>query len=90
MTIDINNPKDISDLCVRIVAGILERQPEQIDPATRFSRLGLDSAMSVQLVVTLEQELDLQLLPDLVAEHPTILKLSAKLAELCAARTSRA
>jgi len=90
MTIDVPDPKDISDLCVRIVAGILERRPEEIDPATRFTRLGLDSAMSVQLVVTLEQELDLQLLPDLVAEHPTILKLSAELAELCAARTRRA
>ena len=90
MTIDVRDSKDISDLCVRIVADILERRPEQVDPATRFSRLGLDSAMSVQLVVTLEQELDLQLLPHLVAEHPTILKLSAKLAELCAARTGRA
>ncbi len=86
MTIDVRDSKDISDLCVRIVAGILERRPEEIDPATRFTRLGLDSAMSVQLVVTLEQELDLQLLPDLVAEHPTIRKLSAKLAELCAAQ----
>ena len=89
MTIDVRDSKDISDLCVRIVAGILKRRPEEIDPATRFSRLGLDSAMAVQLVVTLEQELDLQLLPDLVAEHPTILKLSAELAQLCAARAAR-
>ena len=89
MTIEVRDPKNISDLCVRIVAGILERRPEEINPATRFSRLGLDSAMAVQLVVTLEEELDLQLLPDLVAEHPTIQKLSAELAELCAARPRR-
>ena len=72
------------------MANVLRVPRESVEADAVFNRLGLDSAMAVQLVVTLEEELDLQLLPDLVAEHPTIQKLSAELAELCAARPRRA
>lgn len=68
--------------CIGFVADMLERSPRDIDPHAKFARIGLDSANSVQLLVSLEQLLDQELEPDLIAEHPTISSLAARLAEL--------
>jgi acyl carrier protein len=45
-----------------------------------FTRMGLDSANSVFLIVELEDWLGLELTPDLVFEHPTISELARHLA----------
>jgi acyl carrier protein len=71
---------ELSALCVGLVAEMLECAPSRIDPATKFSRLGLDSAMSVQLIIALEQRLGLELSPDVVVDYPTIASLTAHLA----------
>ncbi len=60
---------------------MLERAPADIDPNAKFSRIGFDSAMSVQLIVALEQFLDVELSPDLIDSFPTIASLSAHLAK---------
>jgi acyl carrier protein len=73
--------------CVAFVAEMLDRAPQDIDPNATFSRIGFDSAMAVQLVVALEDRLDVELLPDLVGDHPTIARLSTYLSELV--RSSR-
>lgn len=70
--------------CVRFVAGLLERSPEEIDPTEKFSRIGFDSAMSVQLVLALEELLQVELSPDLIDSYPSISRLSAHLAALYA------
>jgi acyl carrier protein len=72
--------------CVGYVADMLERAASDIDPNTRFSRIGLDSAMSVQLAVALEEHLGIQVSPDLVGDHPTISRLAAHLAARCKER----
>lgn len=70
--------------CINFVAELLERSPGDIDPKEKFSRIGLDSAMAVQLILALEERLGVELSPDLIEAYPTIARLSAHLAELCA------
>lgn len=69
-------PQSLTRFCVAFVADMLDRSPADIDPRATFSRIGFDSAMAVQLIVELEDRLDLELLPDVVGEHPTIARLS--------------
>lgn len=75
-------PQSLTRFCVAFVADMLDRAPGDIDPQATFSRIGFDSAMAVQLIVELEDRLDLELLPDLVAEYPTIARLSEHLCAL--------
>ena len=65
----------LSAWCVAFVADMLELPPAKIDPGVKFSRLGVDSAMSVQLAVALEERLGIALSPDVIADHPTIASL---------------
>lgn len=71
--------EDLVAWCVAFVADMLERPPSAIDPDARFSRLGFDSAMSVQLVVALEGLLGTEISPDLLSQNPTISRLVAQL-----------
>jgi acyl carrier protein len=80
----------LSAWCVEYVADMLERAAGDIDPDAKFSRVGLDSAMSVQLAVALEERLDIEIGPDVIGDHPTISRLAAHLAARCAERTRRA
>ena len=66
--------------CVNFVASLLERRPDEIDPNETFSRIGFDSAMSVQLILALEEVLGVELNPDLIEAYPSIARLSAHLA----------
>jgi acyl carrier protein len=68
--------------CVAFVADMLELAPSKIDPGVKFSRLGVDSAMSVQLAVALEERLGITLSPDVIADHPTISSLVDYLSRL--------
>jgi acyl carrier protein len=71
----------ISAYCVDHVAEILRVPKEGIDTNSNFARLGLDSAMSVYLVMELEEKLNLELDSDTLVDYPTIDALSAFLAE---------
>ena len=55
----------------------------------KFTRLGLDSAMTVYLLMELEDRLDLELSPETFYDHPTIAELSAHLADKVAARPAQ-
>jgi len=68
-------PEALSRWCVAFVAEMLERPQSDIRTDVKLSRLGLDSAMGVQLAVALEQELGVTLEPDVVLDHPTIARL---------------
>jgi acyl carrier protein len=72
---------EISAYCVDHVAEILRVPKESIDTNANFARLGLDSAMSVYLVMELEDKLELELESDMLVDYPTIDALSAFLAE---------
>lgn len=70
----------ILDWCVNYLATTLDLSLEEIDPDAKFTRLGLDSANSVYLIVELEDWLGLELTPELIFEHPTISDLARYLA----------
>jgi len=72
--------------CVGYVADMLDRAASDIDPNSPFNRIGLDSAMSVQLAVALEERLGVQVSPDLIGDYPTISRLVAHLVARCRQR----
>lgn len=70
-----NDQAALTAWCVSYVADMLELAPDDVKPNAKFSRIGLDSAMSVQLAVALEERLGIALTPDVIADHPTISRL---------------
>jgi acyl carrier protein len=76
------DPAALADWCVAFVADMLELPPARIDRRVKFSRMGVDSAMSVQLAVALEDRLGIALSPDVIAEYPTIASLVDYLSRL--------
>ncbi|MGE3155398.1 MAG: acyl carrier protein [Xanthobacteraceae bacterium] len=72
--------EQISAFCVDRLAGLLRVPKDSVDTAAKFSRLGLDSAMTVYLLMDLEEKLDLELSPEAFYDHPTVDALSAYLA----------
>lgn len=75
---------EIRDWCVEYLARTLDLPKQTVDPDTKFTRLGLDSANSLYLIVELEELLGLELTPDLIFEHPTIADLARHLARRAA------
>ena len=78
--------EEISKFCVDQLAEILRIPKEQVDVNAKFTRLGLDSAMTVYLLMELEDRLNLELSPETFYDHPTVNDLSAHLAEKVTAR----
>jgi acyl carrier protein len=72
---------EISAFCVDQLAEILHVPKDSIDTRANFARLGLDSAMSVYLVIELEEKLKIELDTDALADHPTVEALSSYLAD---------
>jgi acyl carrier protein len=73
---------NIQRWCILYLAQSLEIVPELIGPDVTFSRLGLDSANSVQMILSLEEHLGIELDPEIVFDHPTIASLARQLAIL--------
>lgn len=78
----------ISDFCVTALANILRISRDRIDITTKFTRLGLDSAMLVYFMMELEEKLDLELSTDDFYDHPTVETLSRFLADKHALRSA--
>jgi acyl carrier protein len=72
---------EISQACIDSLAEILRIPADRIDPNTKFDRLGLDSGMSVFLLLSLEERLAVSLVPDAIYEYPTVAQLCEHLAE---------
>jgi acyl carrier protein len=70
------------------LAKVLRIPEGTVDADAKFSRLGLDSAMIVYLMMELEERLDLELSPDDFYDYPTINTLSDYLAEKRATRSA--
>jgi acyl carrier protein len=75
---------DIRAWCTDYVAKTLQVPASQIAADATFSRLGLDSAMAVFLVVELEEWLGLELESNVVFEHPSIEELARYIASKAA------
>src|SRR3954447_1225139 len=78
----------ILEFCVVSLANVLRVPRDVIQNDTKFSRLGLDSAMTVYLQMELEDKLGLELSPDNFYDYPTVGKLSRHLSELHGARST--
>ena len=80
--------EQISEFCVTALANILRISKDRVDTGTKFSRLGLDSAMLVYLMMELEEKLDLELSTDDFYDHPNVEALSRFLADKRALRSA--
>ena len=78
--------EQISAFCLDRLSEILRIPRDSIDPRAKFNRLGLDSAMTVYLLMDLEERLNLELAPEAFYDHPTVEALSAFLADQHAVR----
>ena len=76
---------EIAERCVILAAELLNVVPSRIVRTTKFSRLGLDSATSINLILSLEEWLGVQIAPEAVFDYPTVDALSKYLAEVCTA-----
>ncbi len=79
---------EIRDWCINYLSRTLELSEQAVDPDAKFTRLGLDSANSVYLIVELEDWLSLELTPDLLFEYPTVSELARYLAERASGENS--
>ena len=80
--------QEISDLCAASLANVLRIARDRVKTDAKFSRLGLDSAMVVYVILEIEEKLDLELSTDDFYDYPTIDELSQYLAKRCAARSA--
>ena len=80
MTATDKGEAEITAWCVAHVAKALGLPKEKIHPQTKFTRLGVDSAMAVYLVAELEEWLGRELAPEVAFEYPTIAELARHLA----------
>jgi acyl carrier protein len=71
---------EILDWCIRYLAKSLKRSEDAIDPDAKFSRLGIDSATSVFLLVEIEEWLAIELPTDTIVRYPTTAKLARHIA----------
>ena len=78
----------ILEFCIASLANVLRVPKDVIQIDTKFSRLGLDSAMTVYLQMELEDKLGLELSPDNFYDYPTVDKLSRHLSQLYGARSA--
>jgi acyl carrier protein len=79
---------DVSEFCIGTLAAVLKIPKAKIESNTKFSRLGLDSAMTVYWMLELEQKFGLELSPDDFVDHPTINRLTDFLAGRLPIRSS--
>ena len=79
---------EIRDWCTNYLSRTLQLSEQAVDPDAKFTRLGLDSANSVYLIVELEDWLGLELTPDLLFEYSTVSELAGYLAERASAEDS--
>jgi acyl carrier protein len=77
--------QEISEICLTSLANVLRIAKDRIKTDAKFSRIGLDSAMVVYVMLELEEKLGLELSTDDFYDYPTIDELSRYLAKRRAA-----
>ena len=75
---------EIREWCTRFLAHELKVPPAEIDPAVKFSRLGIDSTTSITFTIDLSEWLGLELQSDVMFDYPTINDLARHLTRHCA------
>lgn len=62
----------ILDYCVNQLAAMLEVDADTISPSATFFGIGLDSAMLVHFIISVEDELNLELYPSVAEDYPVL------------------
>ena len=88
MSASIPDAATIQQWSIGFVSMLIDQPPERIDPSVEVERLGLDSATAVALIMSLEEKLDIELMPELLFDYPTISSLSQHLAARVSAERS--
>jgi acyl carrier protein len=73
-------PEQISEFCVASLASALRIPKDTVKTDAKFNRLGLDSAMTIYVMMELEEKLNFELSPDDFYDYPTVGELSRHLA----------
>jgi acyl carrier protein len=73
--------EQISEFCIVSLANALRMPRHSVRTDAKFNRLGLDSAMTIYVMMELEEKLSLELSPDDFYDYPTVNELSRHLAE---------
>jgi acyl carrier protein len=71
---------EIHQWCVAYVARVLNQPVDRVGADTPFDNFGLDSAMSVEMIVELEQAMGVEISPTLLFEQTSIAKVASHLA----------
>ncbi len=79
MNSNIRDAAAIEAWCTSYVGRLLDKPADRIDPNVEVERLGLDSATAVALIMSLEEWLGIELMPELLFDYPTIASLSEHL-----------
>jgi acyl carrier protein len=90
MNANVPDAVSIQQWSVNYVSKLLGTPAERIDPNVNVDNLGLDSATAVALIMSLEDWLDIELMPELLFDYPTIASLSNHLAGRVAASAAAA
>jgi acyl carrier protein len=72
----------IQEWSIAHIAKLLDVPPEKINPAVDIDALGLDSTTAVAYMMSLEEWLGIELMPELLFDYTTIQSLSRHVASL--------
>ena len=61
---------EVSEFCISTLAAVLRIPKAKVEADTKFTRLGLDSAMTVYWMMEIEEKFGLELSPDDFQNHP--------------------
>lgn len=89
MNANVPDAATIQGWSIDFVSRLIDQPAERIDPNVEVERLGLDSATAVALIMSLEERLGIELMPELLFDYPTISGLSQHLASRVASSAER-
>lgn len=72
----LTNAKQIQSWSKEYLADVLDTSADKIDPVLDLDSLGLDSTVAVAYIMTLEEQIGIELMPELLFEYPSIETLS--------------
>jgi acyl carrier protein len=72
---------EIREWCTRFLAKELKVPPSRVDPATKFTRLGIDSTTSVIFTIDLAEWLGVELPSNIMFDYPTLNDLARHLTQ---------
>lgn len=80
MQVEVPNSQEIQTWSKKFIGNVLAVPADKVDVTADFDRLGLDSTTLMSYLMTMEEWLGIELVPDIFFTHTTIASLSDHLA----------